>query len=206
MLVKLRQAVCWATDREGGGCLLPDDQYTKTGQPVEDVLRDKHPDMRVPPAENPACATFEVYEEVPETVPLDFTEDDVIWVASKLSGVAGVLGAEAIELRKWLLRFGCSSEELRFVFARLADWIANSSLPWAAYCALMEFRLVALDKWPGVCPVGIGGTLHRAMAKLVMRAARDQANTVCGNLHPCAVLKDGIEGSTHAVGQQKSNG
>ena len=28
---KLRQAIHWATDREGGGCLLPDDQFTKTG-------------------------------------------------------------------------------------------------------------------------------------------------------------------------------
>ena len=50
--------------------------------------------MRVPPAENPAFATFEEYEDVPETVPLDFTEDDVTQVASKLSGAAGALGAE----------------------------------------------------------------------------------------------------------------
>ena len=27
---KLRQAVCQVTDKEGGGCLLPDDQCTKT--------------------------------------------------------------------------------------------------------------------------------------------------------------------------------
>ena len=31
LLGKLQQAVCQATDREGGGCLLPDDQCTKTG-------------------------------------------------------------------------------------------------------------------------------------------------------------------------------
>ena len=89
--------------------------------------------MRVPPVENPMCAAFEEYEEVPETVPLDFTEDDVTWVASKLSGAAGALGAEAIELRNWLLCFGCASKELRVVFARLANCMANSSFPWAAY-------------------------------------------------------------------------
>ena len=52
-----------------------------------------------PLVETPACAKFEEYEDVTKTVPLDFTEDDVMWVASKLSGAAGALGAEAMELR-----------------------------------------------------------------------------------------------------------
>ena len=138
--------------------------------------------MRVPPVVNPTCAAFEVYEDVPETVPLDFTEDDVTWVASKLSGAAGALGVEAMELRNWFLCFGCASEELRVVVVILADCMANSSPPWAAYHALMACRLVALDKRPGVRPVVIGETLRRALAKLVMRAAGEQAKTAYGNL------------------------
>ena len=43
---------------------------------------------------NPACAAFGEYREVPDMVPLDFTEDDVTWFTSKLSGAAGKLGAE----------------------------------------------------------------------------------------------------------------
>ena len=49
--------------------------------------------MHVPPVENPACAAL----------PFDFAEEDVTWVASKLSGVVGALGAEAMELRNWIL-------------------------------------------------------------------------------------------------------
>ena len=45
---KIRQAIRQATDMEGGGCLLPDDPCTKTGRPVAEVLREKHPDMHVP--------------------------------------------------------------------------------------------------------------------------------------------------------------
>ena len=75
----------------------------------------------------------------------------------------------------------------------------NSSHPWAAYCALMACCLVALDKRPGVRPVGIGEMLRRALAKLVMRAAGDQAKTACGNLRLCAGLEAGIEGATYAV-------
>ena len=52
-------------------------------------------------------------------------------------------------------------------------------------------------------PVGIGETLRRALAKIVMRAAGDQAKTACGNLQLCAGLKAGIEGATHAVGQRR---
>ena len=95
------------------------------------------------------------------------------------------------------------SEELRVVVASLADCMANSSPPWEDYRALMACRLVALDKRPGVRPVGIGETLRRALAKLVMRAAGDQAKTACGNLQLCAGLKTGIEGATQDVGQMR---
>ena len=40
--------------------------------------------MRVPQVGYYFCYTFERYAEVPETVPLDFLEDDVTWVAPKL--------------------------------------------------------------------------------------------------------------------------
>ena len=46
---KLLQAVRRATNREGGGCLLPGYKCTKIWRPVADVLREKHQDMRVPP-------------------------------------------------------------------------------------------------------------------------------------------------------------
>ena len=81
--------------------------------------------------------------------------------------------------------------------------MANSSPPWAAYCVLMVCRLVALDKRPGVRPVGIGEALLRDLAKLVVRAAGDQAKTACGNLQLCAGLEAGIEGATHAVGKRR---
>ena len=77
---KMSEAVRWVTDREGGGFLLPDEQCTKTRRLVAEVLWDKYSYTQVPPVENPAYAAFEEYEEVPETVPLDFTEDDITWV------------------------------------------------------------------------------------------------------------------------------
>ena len=51
--------------------------------------------------------------------------------------------------------------------------------------------------------MGIGETLRRYLAKLVMRAAGDQMKTECENLQLCADLKAGIEGSTHVVGKRR---
>ena len=155
------------------------------------------------PVENPACTAFKEYGEVPETVPLDLTEDGVMWVASKLSVAAGALGAEAIEMINWLLCLWFSSEELRVIVASLDDWVANSSPPWSAYRALMACCLVALDKRSGVRPVRIGETLRQAMPKLVMRATGDQAKTTYGNLQLCAGLEADIEGETHSVGKKR---
>ena len=67
----------------------------------------------------------------------------------------------------------------------------------------MACRLVALDKRPGVHPVGIGETLRRSLTKVVMRAAGEQAKMACGYIQMCAGLEAGIEGATHAVGQRR---
>ena len=114
-----------------------------------------------------------------------------------LLGGTGEMEAEAIELRNWLLHFGCAQEDLRFIFADLANWMANSSHPWAAYHALMACCLIALDMRPGVSSVGIGETLCQAIAKLAVRAARDQAKTVYFSLQMCVGLEAGTEGATH---------
>ena len=56
-----------------------------------------------------------------ETVHLELLEDNVMWVASKISGAAGALEAEKIELRNWILCFGCMSEDFRVLIADMAD-------------------------------------------------------------------------------------
>ena len=104
---------------------------------------------------------------------LDFSEDNVTWVASKLSGAAGALGAEAIELRNWLLRFRCALEEFRVFVANISDWIANLSPPWATYHSMMACHLVALDKCSGMRTIGMEETLCCAIAKLAIRARGD---------------------------------
>ena len=74
---KHQQAIHWSTNRKGGWSLLSDELCNKTGQPDAEVIWEKHMYMRVTPVENTACAAFEEYEDIPERLPLVFTEDDV---------------------------------------------------------------------------------------------------------------------------------
>ncbi len=74
-----------------------------------------------------------------------------------------------------------------------------SAPPWAAYRAVMGCRLVALDKCPGVRPLGIGEVWRRAIAKCALKVCGEDAKTACGSTQLCAGLEAGIEGAMHAV-------
>ena len=92
-------------------------------------------------------------------------------------------------------------EKLIVFIDRLNNWINNSFFPWDAYCALMACPLVALDKRPGVRPMGIGETLCRDLDKKFMRASEDQLKTACGVLQLCSDLEAEIESAKHSMGQ-----
>lgn len=123
-----------------------------------DVLEAKHPAAR-----QPDVTSLPAFPETPAFVPVDITGDIIERVSRRLSGSAGLGGADAVAVQHWLLRFGAGSTALReaVAVARFTQWLANDYPPWAAYRALMSGRLVALDKCPGVRPIGIGETWRR---------------------------------------------
>ena len=63
----------------------------------------------------------------------------------------------------------------------------------------MSNRLFALDKFPGVRPVGIGETLRRIIGKIVCTVTRLDLAMQCGTDQLCAGIKCGIEGAVHAM-------
>ena len=73
-----------------------------------EVLQEKHLDTQVSLVGNRTCSAFTEYKDVPYIVPLDFTEYDVTWFSSKLSGSTGALETEAIELGNWPICFRCA--------------------------------------------------------------------------------------------------
>ena len=63
----------------------------------------------------------------------------------------------------------------------------------------MASRLIALNKCPGIRPIGIGETLHRDIGKAIHMATRLDAALVCGSGQICVGLQAGVEGTINAM-------
>ena len=186
----------WITEIKKGGVLQPDDHCTKMGERVMEVLCTKHPDARPPPL----AASLDIYpNNPPEMVPVGIRDDVVPEVAGRLSGGAGPGGTDSGSLQHWLLRFGAASGELSFIVAEVGEWLSNGRPPWAAYRAMMSGGLIALDKSPGIRPVGIGETWQHLLAKCLLQVTGQEAKEACGTEHLAGTVEAGIEGEIHAA-------
>ena len=91
----------------------------------------------------------------------------------------------------------------------MAAWtncLSNESPPWAAYRAITTARLVSLDKFPGVIPVGTREVCQCIITKLVIQDGRAQAKEACGRINLCSGIEAGIEGLINAVREQEYMG
>ncbi len=150
---------------------MPSDTDEKTGFKVAEILASKHSDAWILDTDK-----LPEYDKMPDFANSDITEDVVKVVAKRLSGSAGIRGMDSHALTHWLLSFGKASCKLHLALASVGCWISNEIPPWAAYQALMAGCLVALDKFPGIHPLGIGETWRRLCDKLTLLAfCRDAA-------------------------------
>ena len=60
-------------------------------------------------------------------------------------------------------------------------------------------RLVALDKCPGIRPIGIGEVVRRIISKAIMRTVRYDLQDAVGSIQLCAGQEAGCEAAVHAM-------
>ena len=120
-------------------------------------------------------------------------------VTGRLLGGVGPGGTDSVSLQHWLLRFGAASVELRFIVGDFVEWLGNGRPPWAVYRALTSGRLIALEKQPGIRPVGVGKNWRRMMAKCLLKVAGPEAKAACSTLQLAGGVEVGIEGDIHAM-------
>ncbi len=196
---KLREALRFLTNKHEENTLLqPNDTDLKTSKSVLEVLKSKHPPLRIQDITQKHFKLDE-YDFVPQPLSLQFTENDVKNMASNLHGSGGPTSLDSSLLSDLLLRYGTSSTLFRDEMAQWTEWLANDSPPWAAYRATMATRAVAFNKFPGVRPLSIGESYRRLWARLIISQTRDQAKAACNTTELCAGLEAGIDGAIHAV-------
>ena len=138
-------------------------------------------------------------EQLPLFEDVEITGTHILYSARRIQGGAGPGGCDACHWRDVLLHYGAHSERLRDAVAALARRLANSVVPWDDIRALISNRLIALDKCPGVHPIGIGESLRRIIGKAICSATCLDLAVVCGTDQLCGGMKCGIEGAVHVV-------
>ena len=141
---------------------------------VFDALRSKHPEPRLPKD----CA-IPSFDTLPCLEDSEITGAHIQSVAHQLQGGAGPGGCDSSHWRDILLRYGASSARLRDSVAALCRHICKSIVPWDDIRALVASRLIALNKCPGVRPIGIEETLRRIVGKAVCLATQTDLYQCC---------------------------
>ncbi|CEM21107.1 unnamed protein product [Vitrella brassicaformis CCMP3155] len=147
---------------------------------VLDVFREKHP-----PQQQPHEKAFLPCDDLPPLIDVNITDSTVERAARSLSGSAGLTGGDANFWQTFLLRYGAKSGRLCAAVASLVSILANTIVPWDNIKALRACRLIALDKCPGVRPIGVGEVLSRLTGKCMTMVTRSDLETTCGTDQLC---------------------
>ena len=115
------------------------------------------------------------------------------------TGSAGPSGIDAHGWRRLCTSFKGASSELCNSLALVARRICTSYIDPKSISPLLACRLIALNKNPGVRPIGIGDTVRRIMAKAVLSVLKQDIQEASGCLQMCGGQISGIEAAVHAV-------
>ena len=180
---------------------LPVDPSNPSQGLVRDVLNIKHP----PPGAISSEAVHLNHTPSPNHDPhfasFDCIDGDLIHkISLRTSGAAGPSGVDAKGWRRLCSSFK-SSPDLCSSLAALARRLCTSYVDPAGLSAFVASRLIALDKSPGVRPVGIGETSRRIVSKAILLVLRQDVIDCAGSLQLCAGQDSGCEAAVHAVRQ-----
>ena len=195
---KVRSAVRWLSEYGKGSALQLNDTIDLKGEDgtvvqssVLDALHSKHP----PPVVPPKSALLDS-DVLPPFEDVEITGGLINKIANMIQGSGGPGGSDAAHWQDALLRYGSHSAKLRDQVASVAR---RSIVPWCDVRSLVACQLVALDKCPGVQPIGIGETLRRIIGKAICLVTGPDIEDVCGADQLCAGVQAGIKGAVHVI-------
>ena len=151
------------------------------GYLVHAALRDKHP-----PAQPLQKECILPTVDTPMGHPVVFDALDVCVAAPCTVGTAGPSGVDAREWRRLCTFFHAVSDKLCAAIALFAWRLCTTHLYSDILSPFLACRLIALDKSPGVRPIGVCEVVRRIVVKAVLCVVWDDIQIAAGPFQLCA--------------------
>ena len=201
MVGKVKAALRLITNHSKGG-LLPLDSLVATTDSSPETVRQsllkKHPPGE--PLKPSAICTPDPTTLEPHHVIFDQIDGSLIrTVALRTEGAAGPSGIDASGWKRLCTSFRTLSVDLCNALALLARRICTTLVDPDGLAAFVSCRLIALDKCPGVRPIGVGETARRIVGRAISFILRQDVQTAAGPIQLCAGHEGGCEAAVHAM-------
>ena len=199
---KTKDAICLITENNRGRILLPDDVLspgTPDSPTVLEALKSKHP----PAQPRVDDAVSSLGSDPPAVHPIIYEGIDAHLIrraALHTTGAGGPLGTDAHCWRRLCSAFKRSSDDLWHSLSLLARKLCSVYVDPNGLSPFLACRLVALDKNPGIRPIGVCETVRRIIAKAVLSVTRHDVLEATGSIQLCVGQPAGVEAAIHAVG------
>ena len=196
---RIKAALRVLAEHDGGKVLHANEiSPTSNSQSVLDILRTKHPKGQPPSPE----AVIRKNEPRPTVHPIIFDRIDgnsIRAAALSTFGAGGPSKTDAHCWRRLCSSFKGASNDLCHSLALVARRLCTVHVNPEGLAAFTACRLIALDKNPGVRPIGICEVPRRIIAKAVLSLTRPDVLDAAGSLQLCAGQISGVEAAIHAV-------
>ena len=171
------------------------DTLQPDGRTVKEHLLYKHP-----PRKQPHHSTICQDKSEPDPHPVIFEGiDDVLirTIVQKTNGSAGPSGLDAAGWKRMCSSFGRASIELCNAVARVAKRLCSTYVDPKGLTSFVACRLIALDKSPGIRPIGVGEVLRRIVGKAVLKIVAEDVRKAVGAQQLCVGQISGCEAGVH---------
>ena len=169
-----------------------------TGKTVMDILLEKHPEGA--PLHPNAISPAEQHHHNFHPIIFDTIDGTLIRsIALRAIGSAGPSGLDARNWRRICTSFSHHSNDLCEAIAAVSRRLCTEYVDPDPIESLMACRLIALNKNPGVRPIGVAETLRRIIGKAIISTISEDLQIVAGCIQLCAGQVSGIEAAIHAM-------
>ena len=117
----------------------------------------------------------------------------------RCSGSAGPSGMDVAAWQRLCTAFRGASTDLCNSIAAVGRKLCTEELGGESLSAYVACRLIALDKSPGVRPIGVAEVLRRIIGKAIMSIVKVDIQQAAGHQHLCAGQGAGVDAAIHAL-------